>query len=223
MTATAPTPAHPAVEFTRLELDRAGQTVLRTERWHLPAGEHALIGGASGSGKTTLLHLLAGLETGARGEIRILGTSFHGLGTRERDRFRGRHIGLVFQDFHLLAGLSVADNLRLPLWFAGVASRGHLVADLLDRLDVGALVDRQPHQLSHGEKQRVAIARAVINQPRLILADEPTSALDDDNATLVLDLLRAEAERADASLVVASHDQRLRANFHRQLILEAPR
>lgn len=223
MTATAPTPAHPAVEFTRLELDRAGQTVLRTEPWQLPAGEHALIGGASGSGKTTLLHLLAGLETGARGEIRILGTSFHGLGTRERDRFRGRHIGLVFQDFHLLAGLSVADNLRLPLWFAGVASRGHLVADLLDRLDVGALVDRQPHQLSHGEKQRVAIARAVINQPRLILADEPTSALDDDNATLVLDLLRAEAERADASLVVASHDQRLRANFHRQLILEAPR
>lgn len=223
MTATAPTPAHPAVEFTRLELDRAGQTVLRTEPWQLPAGEHALIGGASGSGKTTLLHLLAGLETGARGEIRILGTSFHGLGTRERDRFRGRHIGLVFQDFHLLAGLSVADNLRLPLWFAGVASRGHLVADLLDRLDVGALVDRQPHQLSHGEKQRVAIARAVINQPQLILADEPTSALDDDNATLVLDLLRAEAERADASLVVASHDQRLRANFHRQLILEAPR
>ncbi len=223
MTATALKSEHPAVEFTHLELDRASATVLQVQPWQLPAGEHALIGGASGSGKTTLLHLLAGLETGARGEIRILGTAIHALGTRARDRFRAQHIGLVFQDFHLLAGLSVEDNLRLPLWFAGAAPRRSLAGELLDRLGIGALIQRLPHQLSQGEKQRVAIARAVINQPSLILADEPTSALDDNNAAAVLELLRTEAERAGASLAVASHDQRLRAAFAHELVLESPR
>lgn len=216
-------PDHPAVEFTRLDLVRGNQTVLTAPAWRLPAGEHAMIAGVSGSGKTTLLHLLAGLETNVRGEIRVLGTALDTLGTRARDRFRARYIGLVFQDFHLLAGVSVEDNLRLPLWFAGVSPRRELAADLLDRLGIGALAQRQPHQLSQGEKQRVAIARAVINQPRLILADEPTSALDDDNATLVLELLRTEAERVGASLVVASHDQRLRTAFDHQLTLGLPR
>lgn len=212
-----------AIDIDGLTVDRAGRTILRTGRWQLAVGSHGLIRGPSGAGKTTLLHLLAGLEPVEGGVVRVLGTSLGDLGTRARDRFRATNIGLVFQDFHLLPALNVDDNVHLPLWFAGVGRDTTSAARLLERLGIGHLGRRRPHRLSQGEKQRVAIARAVINRPRLILADEPTSALDDDNAMNVLELLRMEAGQAGASLVIASHDQRLLPDFDNHLVLEPPR
>lgn len=221
--ATGTSSSAAAIALADLAHARAGTPILAVSGWYLPPGEHGLILGPSGSGKTTLLHLLAGLEPVDSGSITILGTPISGLTTRDRDRFRARNIGLVFQDFHLLPGLTVAENLRLPLWFAAAPAPAGAIERLLDRLDLHGLGGRRPHELSQGEQQRVAIARAVINQPRLILADEPTSALDDGNAERVVDLLLAEAEAAGASLVVASHDRRVSGRFHHQLTMEAPR
>lgn len=217
----------PADSKTVVRLDgvhctRGGRVILDTGTWELPATRHGLITGPSGSGKTTLLHLIAGLEHPDRGNITVLGQSLGPLGPRERDRFRARNIGLVFQDFHLLDGLTVIDNLRLPLWLAGRRPERQRACALLERLELTHLGHSDPHRLSQGEKQRVAIARAVINHPRLIIADEPTSALDDANAARVLDLLLAEAATQDASLLVASHDRRIQGRFDTVLTLETP-
>ncbi len=221
-TAAAAASATAAIDAQGVSLERGGSAVLEVPAWFLPQGEHVLIRGASGSGKTTLLHLVAGLEPVGTGTIRVLGTPVSELDHRARDRFRARNIGLVFQDFHLLTGLTVEENLRLPLWFSGCSIGADEIGNLLDRLGIDGLLRRHPHQLSQGEKQRVAIARAVVHRPRLILADEPTSALDDRNAEGVLDLLRAEARASGASLVTASHDSRLKSHFEYHLALEAP-
>ena len=222
MSAAAAIPGSASVEIRGLQFERGGQKVLQATEWRLAARHHGLIRGRSGSGKTTLLHLLAGLEPAPAGSLRVLGTDITTLDGRGRDHFRARAIGLVFQDFHLLPGLTVEDNLRLPLWFARQRRDGARLRPLLERLGLSGLERRKPHALSQGEKQRVAIARAVIHRPRLILADEPTSALDDDNAMRVLDLLREEAEHTDASLLIATHDERLGTAFDHQLILESP-
>jgi len=215
--------AHAAIELSRLRHERGTARVLEITRWRLEAGHNALIRGESGAGKTTLLHLVAGLEAIRAGEIRLFGTALSGLDGDARDRLRARLVGLVFQNFHLLPGLRIDENLALPLWFAGRRAERGAVRALLRRLRIEHLERRRPHELSEGEKQRVAIARAVINDPRLILADEPTSALDDANTATVIDLLREESARTGASLVVASHDARIEHAFDHGLTLAPAR
>lgn len=178
-----------------------------------------LILGQSGVGKTTLLHLLGGLLQPQQGQILIDETDLAELGTQARDRFRGRNIGLVFQQAHFVQALTVRRNLQLAQYLAATQPDDARIQALLDRLGIGEQADRLPKRLSLGEQQRVSIARAVINRPRLLLADEPTSALDDHHAQEVIQLLLETAREAEASLVIVTHDQRLKAHVSAHVAL----
>lgn len=183
------------------------------------AGQALLITGQSGKGKTTLLHLLAGLLAPHEGEIWIDDVNLAALRGRALDRFRGQRIGLVFQQPHFIASISLLENLVAAGWL-GTGKKDRVKArQLLERLDIDSYAHRKPHQLSVGQQQRAAIARALMNDPAVLLADEPTSSLDDENARIVADLLLQQAWQASASLIVVSHDQRLKDLFSQSISL----
>lgn len=173
-------------------------------------GGTLLLRGPSGSGKSTWLALAAGLLTPFAGEIVVAGQSVSALPSAARDAWRARHIGFLPQKLHLSEALSVADNLALAHFAAGLPVDRPGIARALDALGLGALAARRPSQLSGGQAQRVALARAVLLRPRVILADEPTASLDDDACATALALLRQTAQSLDATLVVATHDARVR-------------
>jgi putative ABC transport system ATP-binding protein len=183
------------------------------------AGQGLLITGQSGKGKTTLLHLLAGLLAPHEGEIWIDDVNLATLRGRALDRFRGQRIGLVFQQPHFIASINVLENLVAAGWLATGKKDRTKARQLLDRLDIGPCAQRKPQQLSAGQQQRAAIARALMNDPAVLLADEPTSSLDDENAHTVADLLLQQAQQAGASLIVVSHDQRLKELFTQSIRL----
>lgn len=207
--------------LTDVEQRHGAAVVLRVDAWRADAGEHWLVAGASGSGKTTLLNLLAGLATPTAGTVRIGEVEPARLAPAARDRWRGREVGLVPQRLHLVAALDVLDNLRLARYLAGLPADPARVRELLAALGLAALARRFPAQLSQGQAQRVAVARAVINHPRLLLADEPTANLDDEHAAAALALLRDQARATGATLVVASHDARVRPLLPQVLALPA--
>lgn len=177
------------------------------------SGKHTLIIGSSGSGKTTMLHLLAGLRRPHAGKVELLGKELGSMNVSELDRFRGRHIGMVFQVPHFIRSLSVLENLTLAQSLAGYQPDPGKCLEFLTRLGLKDKAKKKTHELSVGEQQRVAIIRAIVNQPDIILADEPTSALDDENTQHVIKLLRDQADSVGATLVVVTHDQRLKDNF----------
>jgi putative ABC transport system ATP-binding protein len=211
----------PALQIEDLEHAYAGRVVLRLPGLALGAGESCAVLGPSGCGKTTLLHCIAGLLQPLRGRIVVAGQRLDALRDAARDRFRGRHLGIVFQGLHLLPALGVLDNLLLAQRLARVPVDAAAARSLLDRLDVGALASARPSMLSRGQAQRVAIARALVHRPRLMLADEPTSSLDDDNAQRAIALLREQAQAVGAALLVVTHDRRVRGALDRELRLEA--
>ncbi len=184
-----------------------------------PTGEHWLLLGQSGSGKTTLLHLLAGLRTPQSGTVNINGTAINELTGTALDRFRGREIGVVFQQSHFVRALSIRENLALCRQLAGLPPSSKKITALLKQLNITDKQHDLPQELSVGEQQRAAIARALINEPSLILADEPTSALDDKNTDQVIDLLKAQATAANATLVIVTHDNRLKSVFEQRIEL----
>ena len=196
-----------------------GREVLRLESFEAAAGEHWLVLGASGSGKTTLLHLLAGLLAPSAGDIAIGGEKLGALRGAALDRWRGRTVGIVPQKLHLIASLSVLENLRLAPFLSGMSPEKDRANELLADLCLQEKAHSKPAELSHGQAQRVAVARAVMNRPKLLLADEPTSNLDDANCALTLDLLQAQARECGATLILATHDQRARARFEKRLDL----
>jgi putative ABC transport system ATP-binding protein len=198
-----------------------GRPVVTVPSWAVACGEHSLILGPSGSGKSTLLHIVAGLLRPVRGRVRVAGQDLQALAPAALDAFRGRTIGIVLQRLHLIPALTVRDNLRLARTLAGLPADPDRIGALIAGLGLRELAAARPRQLSQGEAQRVAIARAVVNCPALILADEPTSALDDANCAAVLGLLRAQAEASGATLVIATHDTRLRAQIAHRLELPA--
>lgn len=182
----------------------------------IPAGAIYGLAGPSGCGKTTLLHLCAGLLQPSAGELRVLGSAVSLLPQHERDRFRARHVGYVFQSFNLIPALSAIENVLLPMAFADRMpraqrrSRGEM---LLRRVGLGHRLHHRPAALSHGEQQRVGIARALANQPALLLADEPTANLDASRRDAVLELLIEVATETGAALLLASHDARVLARL----------
>lgn len=184
-------------------------------------GAHWLLLGQSGSGKTTFLHLLGGLLSPKSGAIRLEGIDMAGLSGSALDRFRGRHIGIIFQKAHFVNALTVGENLALAQQLAGMPVDNRRIAKLLDRLNVGHKIHSKPDRLSMGEQQRVAIARALVNSPELILADEPTSALDDDNCEQVLHLLTEQAASVKATLLIVTHDGRLKDKIQNQIHLNS--
>lgn len=182
--------------------------------WEINSGEQWLLLGESGSGKTTLLHILTGILKPAQGEVNIDGTSVYTLSPKELDKFRGRNVGIIFQRPHLIKSLTIAENLVLAQSFAKLPEDLKRVSDVLESLGIEAKKNAYPSELSQGQLQRVSIARAVINQPSLLIADEPTSSLDDKNAQAVLELLMQQSGLNQATLVVATHDKRVKDAFH---------
>lgn len=210
------------IDIEDLRVEFGGREVLALDRFRLGAGDAALLTGPSGSGKSTLINVIAGLMTPHAGRVLVDGVDLATLGEAQRDDFRAGRIGIVFQSLRLIRNLSVGENLALALRLARrPVNRAHVRATL-ERVGVAEKMDRPPRTLSVGEAQRAAIARAVVAGPRLILADEPTSALDDDNAIAAMDLLFAEALACGASLLVASHDGRIRDRFTQTLALPRP-
>jgi len=189
------------------------------ERIEAQVGEQWALLGPSGSGKTTLLHILAGLLKPHQGDVLVANQNLYTLTETDRDRFRGQHIGIVFQQFHLLPVFTVLENLLMVQYMSGVSQDRQRALNVLASLDMADRVDAYPAELSFGQHQRVAIARAVMNRPALLLVDEPTSALDDERSHQVLDLLIASAQEAKATLVVSTHDKRILSHFDKTLSL----
>src|SRR2546428_52060 len=179
--------------------------VLRLDEFVLEPESNILVVGPSGCGKTTLLHLIAGLLLPTGGSVVVDGQNLSALSPHARDRFRGRHIGIVLQQFHLLPTLTAMQNLLVAQSIAGLAVNRVAAQLMLKALGVDERVDAYPHQLSVGQQQRVAIARALVNRPKLLLADEPTSNLDDEPCAPVAEPLPSAAQQHPGSLVIATH------------------
>jgi len=207
------------LEIHELRHEYAGRTVLHVPQWSVPKGEASLVIGPSGSGKSTLIGIIAGLVSASGGTVSVDGKQISAFGALERDAFRARHIGLVPQTLHLIGVVSVRDNLRIAQRLAGLVRDDGAIDACLASLGIASLARSKARDLSVGEAQRVAIARAVVNRPSLILADEPTSALDDANCEKALALLTGQAQACGATLVIATHDQRIRDRFPRRLEL----
>ncbi|RZK69882.1 MAG: ATP-binding cassette domain-containing protein [Pedobacter sp.] len=183
------------------------------DNWKINTAEQWLLLGASGSGKTTLLHILTGILKPTNGEVVIDSTSIYKLGAKDLDQFRGRNIGIVFQRPHLIKSLTISENLAMAQSFANLKVDNNRISEVLESLDIVDKKNAYPNELSQGQLQRVSIARAVINKPSLLIADEPTSSLDDYNATAVLNLLLSQSSLNEATLIVATHDNRVKQAF----------
>ena len=183
-------------------------------------GEKWLLLGQSGSGKTTLLHILGGIRRATSGKAELLGRDLSKLSGAELDKFRGRNTGIIFQQLHLVASLTVSQNVMLARYFAGYEQDKDALRKVLKMLGILELENRYPSALSVGQQQRVAIARALINQPKLLLADEPTAALDDHNCQQVIRELLTIADENDAALLVATHDNRIKNMFDHKIELK---
>ena len=187
--------------------------------FQMEKGSHFLLLGESGSGKTTLLHLLGGLLKSQGGSITVEGNEITAMTETQLDHFRGKHTGFVFQKNHLIPSLTVKRNLLLAPWLADLKQDEQRVARVLEHLGLSEYKNTTVTELSQGQAQRVAIARAVLNNPAVIFADEPTSSLDDRNCARVADLLLEVASEGDSTLIIATHDQRLKSRVNQHIIL----
>jgi putative ABC transport system ATP-binding protein len=208
------------LQTEKLQFSYDNNHVLAFPDIHCGKGEHWLLLGQSGCGKTTLLHLLGGLLTPERGSVTIGDTKLDTLSASALDKFRGKKIGIIFQTPHFVRSLTTGENLALVQQLTGMPIDKDRIRQLLERLGVEHKLDRKTSELSQGEQQRVAIARALVNRPEVILADEPTSALDDKNTAEVIRLLEEQASEVNASLLVVTHDQRLKEKFSHQIQLD---
>lgn len=181
--------------------------------WQINDGEQWLLLGESGSGKTTLLHILTGILKPKKGEVSINNTAIYQLSPKKLDQFRGQNIGIIFQRPHLIKSITITENLLLAQSFANLPENEERINEVLESLDMLHKKNDYPSALSQGQLQRVSIARAVINKPALLIADEPTSSLDDKNAMAVLQLLLKQSGINQATLIVATHDKRVKDAF----------
>lgn len=207
------------IEATGISYSYDGKAVLSFPDIHVPKGGQCLLLGQSGSGKTTLLHLLGGLIRPKGGSLRIANTDLSSMGGAAVDRFRGRNIGFVFQQHHLIDSLTVRQNLELPAYCAATAVEPARLKELLGRLGLEGKADAPVGSLSQGQQQRVAIGRALMNRPSVLLADEPTSALDDHHCGQVTGLLTELVTGSGATLLIATHDSRLKDLIPDRVIL----
>jgi len=199
--------------------------VVDIEHFSLADGEQVALVGSSGSGKTTLLHLIAGILTPDSGKILFDATSpqyrvdLAAMTEAERDVFRGRHIGYIFQTHHLLPGFTALENVLLGMSFTGRRHDPAWATHLLNEVGLSQRLNYKPDKLSVGQQQRVAVARALANRPKVVLADEPTGALDATNAQQVLDLIRKLCDEVKAALLLVSHDLHMTRQLPRSVSL----
>ena len=218
-------PTHSTLTVQHLGKHYGGTPVFAQVHFAVQPGEFVAIVGDSGVGKSTLLNCLAGLDQWDEGDITY--TAANGTATRLADLdntaralWRRAHVGFVFQAFHVLPHLDVAQNVALPLMLLGQTDPARVQA-MLDAVGLGALGSRLPQQLSGGQLQRVAIARALVHRPGLLLADEPTGNLDPSTAALVMDLLLAQTREQGAALVLVTHSDSAAARADRVLRLRS--
>lgn len=209
----------PLVRLEGLVHRVGGRTILDIPEWRLLPGEHALLLGPSGSGKTSLINLVAGLMSPTSGQILVAGQDLAQLPPAGRDELRRRTVGLVFQALRLVSALTVRENLLLAQKIGTGKTDPKDVDRLIARVGLLHRADAKPRALSQGEGQRAAIARALVTRPALVIADEPTSALDDENTAAMTDLLFTTAASSGATLLVATHDARIRDRFQNRLLL----
>ncbi|MDI6725758.1 MAG: ABC transporter ATP-binding protein [Smithellaceae bacterium] len=200
---------------------RGAETVhaLSGVSFSLMKGEFTAITGQSGSGKTTLLHILGCLDRATSGMVYLDGVSLEEMNDKALDRVRREKIGFVFQQFYLLPGLTVVENITLPLLFTGEKPDEKKIEDLLESVGLAHRRTHLPRELSGGEMQRVAIARALVNDPEFIMADEPTANLDTTNSLRIFDLLQSLSERG-ITVIVVTHNPGLAKRARRQIYLK---
>jgi putative ABC transport system ATP-binding protein len=196
------------------EPDGTPLPVLNVARFELQSGEQAALVGQSGGGKTTLLNVIAGITQADAGQVVVDGTDIRRLPEAPRDRFRAEKIGIVFQTFNLLPGLTAFENVLLGMTFSGRADRS-FARKLLERVGLGHRLTHRPGQLSVGEQQRVAVARALASRPRLMLADEPTANVDVAHQEVVLKLIRDACSEHGVSLLLVTHAPEVANAFSR--------
>ena len=207
------------VKINGLTYNYSSEIQLKFPDFSLSKGEQALILGQSGCGKTTLLHLLSGLLKPNSGDVNIDNEDISKMYGAALDNFRGANIGIVFQTAHFIESLTVKENLTLTQTLAGKSKDIDKIKKLLADLGIESKLNAKLNALSVGEKQRVSIARALVNSPALILADEPTSALDDKNCEAVLKLVREQAKKHNSTLLIVTHDNRLKDQFDKRVEL----
>jgi putative ABC transport system ATP-binding protein len=217
---------------TVLEAERVGKQVSSPEgtlailsdvSLTIGRGESVAIMGASGAGKSTLLALLAGLDEPTAGTVRLAGSDLTALDEDGRAAVRARHVGFVFQSFHLLPSLTALENVMLPLELAQRGDARKDALEVLDRVGLAGRVGHYPRQLSGGEQQRVAIARAFVTRPAVLFADEPTGNLDAATGERIMELLFGLNAASGATLVLVTHDSALAARCNRVIQLDAGR
>ena len=205
----------PAIELRNIDLslglEGARVHVLRGVSLTIPQGLATGITGPSGSGKSTLLMVMAGIERPDSGSVKINGVEISGIDEDRLAGFRGAHIGIVFQSFHLLPTMTALENVAIPLELAGRSDAFERARHELSAVGLGARLNHYPAQLSGGEQQRVAIARALAPGPQILIADEPTGNLDDANGASIIDLLFALRRERNTTLVMVTHDTELAA------------
>lgn len=205
------------IETKSLEFSYDNSFVFKFPNIKLKSNENLLVLGNSGIGKSTLLHNLAGILRPKSGLIKIFNQDISNLSEFELDKFRGQNIGIIFQRSHFVNSLTVGENLELAQ-FLGRNKKGN-IKETLDNLKILDKINKKPKELSQGERQRASIALAIINSPKLILADEPTSSLDDTNCSNVIKILKEQALKYQAQLIVITHDSRLKKHFKKSISL----
>ena len=194
-------------------------SILENISLDIQQAESVAIVGASGSGKTTLLGLLAGLDTPSSGSITVAGAEISSLDEDQRAAFRAKHVGIIFQSFHLLPALTALENVILPIELAGKRDSESQAITLLEQVGHSHRLHHKPAELSGGEQQRVAIARAFAAQADILFADEPTGNLDQHTGEQIIDLLFDINKKQATTLVLVTHDLELAARCDRQLVL----
>ena len=198
-------------------------TILAEVDLQIAAGETVAIVGASGAGKSTLLALLAGLDEPSAGKVWLNGSELTALDEDGRAAVRARHVGFVFQSFHLVPSLTAIENVMLPLELAGLPNARNSAAEVLGQVNLSPRREHYPRQLSGGEQQRVAIARAFVTRPAVLFADEPTGNLDSVTGERIIDLLFDLNKATQTTLVVVTHDEAIARRCSRIIKIEAGR
>src|SRR5580658_2557282 len=223
----APAAGAPAIHAEQLSRHyRMGETLIRAVdgvTLSVGAGEFVALLGSSGSGKSSVLNLIAGLDRPTSGSVIVQERDLAKMSREELARYRLHTVGMVFQSFNLIASMTLAENVELPMRFAEVdrGKRDRLVDEALTRVGLQARINHRPSELSGGEQQRAALARALINRPKLLLADEPTGNLDSHTGTEIMDMVREFNQQLGMTVVMVTHERALAERYAQRLIFLA--